>query len=491
MTAVDRPMPPLERLRVSADGRRLVTASGRPFLYLADTAWTLPQRLKWDDARYFMERRREQGFTALQIVALDPERDVEMRDPAGNPALIGGDLDHPNETYFASLDRVLDLAEELGFYVLLLPVWGQLVVGENWGGATFTKTVTADNAFAFGEWIGTRYRDRTNLIWCLGGDRQPIHKGVDYRAVWRRLAEGIGIGVTGEECRWNEPSPGWDRLLITYHTCFELETGEFSTMSYWTDDEAWLSFITLQSGHGRDTASHMTIRREFERPRTLPVLDAEPAYERMPMNWPQLFPLHDDWIVRMRAYWALLAGAFGHTYGHASVWCMISEKERNDVLDATWFEALSHPGAAQMGFLRAFAEAMDLPRWVPAQRILAHEAVCSDECVDRHRQAAVDVDGEFLVVYLSDGGAETVDLGGLRSDRAFQAIWFDPRTGTTAGERFAVPRDASAFVAPTTGPGCDWLLVMTSRPEQLEALAVPRQWAAPVETPAMSMIWAE
>ena len=180
-------MPPLERLRVSADGRRLVTASGRPFLYLADTAWTLPQRLKWDDARYFMERRREQGFTALQIVALDPERDVEMRDPAGNPALIGGDLDHPNDTYFASLDRVLDLAEELGFYVLLLPGWGQLVVGENWGGATFTKTVTADNAFAFGEWIGTRYRDRTNLIWCLGGDRQPIHKGVDYRAVWRRL----------------------------------------------------------------------------------------------------------------------------------------------------------------------------------------------------------------------------------------------------------------------------------------------------------------
>ena len=40
----------MQRLRVSEDGRRLVTEQGDPFFYLADTAWTLPQRLKWDDA---------------------------------------------------------------------------------------------------------------------------------------------------------------------------------------------------------------------------------------------------------------------------------------------------------------------------------------------------------------------------------------------------------------------------------------------------------
>jgi len=64
---------------VSADGRGLVTVSGKPFFYLADTAWTMPQRLKWDDALYYMNRRKMQGFTALQVVALDPERDEQMR----------------------------------------------------------------------------------------------------------------------------------------------------------------------------------------------------------------------------------------------------------------------------------------------------------------------------------------------------------------------------------------------------------------------------
>ena len=94
-----------------------------------------------------MNQRLVQGFTALQIVALDPERDVDMRDPAGNPALIDGDLGRPNPDYFAYLDGLLEMAEQMGLYVLLLPVWGQLVVGEDWGGRTYPRTVTADNAY--------------------------------------------------------------------------------------------------------------------------------------------------------------------------------------------------------------------------------------------------------------------------------------------------------------------------------------------------------
>ena len=124
----------MERLRISDNKRYLVTPDGKPFPWLADTVWTMPQRLKWDDVEYLMKKRKAQGFNALQICALDPERDVEMRTPAGFPALIDGDLSRPNEDYFRYLDYVLDKAEEYGFYVLLLPVWGQLVVGDDWAG---------------------------------------------------------------------------------------------------------------------------------------------------------------------------------------------------------------------------------------------------------------------------------------------------------------------------------------------------------------------
>jgi len=114
----------MERLKISKNRRHFETTGGQPFFWLADTAWTISQRLKWDDADYYMEKRKAQGFTVLQIVALDPEQDEEMRSPSGEKALIDNELLLPNELYFRYLDHILQRAEHYGFYVLLLPVWG-------------------------------------------------------------------------------------------------------------------------------------------------------------------------------------------------------------------------------------------------------------------------------------------------------------------------------------------------------------------------------
>lgn len=485
----------VQRLRVSVDGRRLEREDGSPFFFLADTAWTLPQRLKWDDALEYMSRRRMQGFTALQIVALDPERDIDIRTLAGERALLRDDPRTPNEHYFRYLDWVISAAEAFGLYVVLVPVWGQLVVGESWSGKTFPRTITAENARDLGEWFGARYRDRPNIIWCLGGDRQPIHKGVDHRAVWRRMAEGLLTGVTGAVKRHDEPDPAWRELLITYHTCYERETGEFSTMSYWTDEEAWLSLIMLQSGHGLHTTNYDVVAKEYGRSRVMPIIDAEPAYERMPMNWPVLYPLHDDWIVRKRAYWSLLAGSCGHTYGHASVWCMVSEKERNEVLDATWFEALSAPGAEQMKVLRDLVESTSATSWVPAQEMIGH--LCAVDCTDAHRQAARDRDGGFALVYLSDGGAERVDVSAL-SGAELYASWFSPRDGSRIDLHGRETDDPSRvdetegfveFTAPSSGAGEDWLLLIAADADWIRGAGSPRVWGQPVAQIEMSMIW--
>ena len=161
----------MQKLRFSENGRGFVTADGKPFVWIADTAWTLPARLKWDDVNRYMSIRKKQGFTVLQLVVLDPEFNAEMRGPCGDAALEDGELSRPNEAYFRYVDYVLDQAEAFGFYVLLLPVWGQLVVGDNWAGGVFPKTVTQDNAYGYGAWLGERMRRRRNLLWCLGGDR--------------------------------------------------------------------------------------------------------------------------------------------------------------------------------------------------------------------------------------------------------------------------------------------------------------------------------
>ena len=105
----------MEKLRISENRRYFVTADGRPFTWIADTNWTIPQRLKWDDVEYLMKKRKSQGFTVLQIVALAPERDIEMHSPSGEKALLNDDPDTPNERYFEYLDWILDKAESYGF----------------------------------------------------------------------------------------------------------------------------------------------------------------------------------------------------------------------------------------------------------------------------------------------------------------------------------------------------------------------------------------
>lgn len=48
----------MEKLKISENRRYFVTAEDKPFTWIVDTNWTIPQRLKWDDADYLMKKRK-------------------------------------------------------------------------------------------------------------------------------------------------------------------------------------------------------------------------------------------------------------------------------------------------------------------------------------------------------------------------------------------------------------------------------------------------
>ena len=97
---------------------------------------------------------------------------------------------------------------------------------------------------------------------------------------------------------YNRKDPAWEKLMITYHACHERETGECSTMSYWTDEEAWIRFIMLQSGHGLEPKNYELVKKEYDRQQVMPVWDGEPAYEMMPTSWPPVnASFHGSWTV--------------------------------------------------------------------------------------------------------------------------------------------------------------------------------------------------
>ena len=60
----------LPRLKVSDGGHFLATEEGKPFFYLADTAWELFHRLDREEAVRYLDNRARLGFNVVQAVAI-------------------------------------------------------------------------------------------------------------------------------------------------------------------------------------------------------------------------------------------------------------------------------------------------------------------------------------------------------------------------------------------------------------------------------------
>src|SRR5215831_19660619 len=97
-------------LRLSEDRRYLVDATGRPFFFLGDTAWSVVWKGRPEQWVRYLDRRQQQGYSVLQVNLL-PWRSSYV-DVEGNLPFVDGDVTRPNEAYFARYDAFLQLAAE-------------------------------------------------------------------------------------------------------------------------------------------------------------------------------------------------------------------------------------------------------------------------------------------------------------------------------------------------------------------------------------------
>ncbi len=433
----------LSRVRVSDNRRFLVTEDGKPFFYLADTAWELFHRLKREEVEKYLADRAGKGFNVIQAVVL-AELDgltepnayghlplADKTDPT-RPAIQDG----PHNDYWDNVDEVIDLAAQKGLYMGLLPTWGRYVTS-HWANGIVDGIFTPANAQQYGEFIGKRYKDRRNIIWIIGGDRAAPTK--ESQAIWRALAKGIAIGVSGRE--------DYDAVLMTYHTSGPGHASDFF------HEDPWLDFTSIQSSHGNRILNWKMIERDYNRRPIKPVIDLETTYpDALIMQGMQ--PGNDD-HARRSAYWSVFAGACGHTYGHNSIWQMFAPG-RTPILNpqSHWYEAIYAPSAAQMGFLRKLIESRPFLSRVPDQSLLASDA---GDDIDHLR--AIRGDG-YAMIYSPNGRSFTVHLDRF-SDKTIRAWWFDPRTGSSKllGE---FPKQGDQEFDPPGEPtvGNDWVLVL-------------------------------
>jgi len=426
------------RLKVSDNQRFLTYEDGRPFFWLGDTAWELFHALNLEQADQYLRNRAERHFTVIQAVVLAEMDGLHTPNAYGHLALVGDDPTKPNEEYFKHVDWVVTRAEELGLWIGMLPTWGDKW-SNKWGRGP--QVFTPENARVYGEFLGRRYRHRP-ILWVLGGDR-PVESDTQL-AVLRAMAEGLDAGDGGEH-------------LMTLHPCGGRSSSEF------VHHEPWLDCNMLQSGHaGRDIANYDMLARDYNLTPVKPTLDGEPCYEDHPImspNW-SYDPANgyfDEYSVRKAAYWALFAGAHGHTYGCHPVWMMYDGKRpKINNERRPWQEAIELPGAAQMQHARALMESRPFVTRVPDQALLASPAGRGPD----HVQATRDIDGTYAFVYVPSGKPVSVNMAKLSGKRAV-ARWFDPRTGKSTRIDELATAGTKQFRPPSGGP--DWVLVLDDK----------------------------
>ena len=452
---------PLPRVAVHPAGRYLQTEDGRPFFWLADTAWQLVHSTTREECSYYLRVRARQGFTVIQAVVLAELDGVRKPTALGLLPFEAEDPGRPNRAYFDRVVEIVDEAASLGLYVALLPAWGDKLTAPWGAGPRLFRLDNLPVVRAYGRYLGSRLKDRTNVLWMLGGDRPPRLRGPrdqyptnagtaagfpddqDWTPIWREMAAGLADGLGRPPITLYHPNGGPDSSSVFLH------------------QEPWLSINGMQSGHGsgHDVPVWEWITRDLGLTPPKPTLDLEPNYEDHPVNpWPRWDPATGyfrDHDVRKQVYRSVFAGACGVTYGHHAVWPFVGA--RNEVVnhaDRDWIDATHRPAARQVGHLRRLVESRPYFDRIPDQSLLAE----GGGAAALHVRATRDRLGSYALIYFPTSDQEvSVDLSKLRAPR-LRAWWFDPRTGigTLVGEVIGGTR--RTFRSPSHGP--DWVLVL-------------------------------
>ena len=446
-------------LKVSENGRFLEFTNGEPFLYLGCTAWELFHKLNREEAAEYLTNRSEKGFTVIQAVILAEMGGLKVPNAYGEIPLIDQDPTKPNEKYFEHVDFIVAKAEELGLFIGMLPTWGDKVTAEHGGeGVIFNS----DNARFYGEFLGKRYKDKP-VIWILGGDRNVSNDTVFQ--IWKAMAEGLRAGDSGEH-------------LITMHPRGNKSSSE------WFHKEDWLDFNLYQSGHGaRFNNVYEYAQHDYLLQPAKPCVDGEPAYENIPVKFWEYCDWSDslrvprevldsnllisdksyfdkgfftDYDIRIHAYWNLLSGACGYTYGNNAIWQMF-RKGGSIAIPCLydWRESMDQPGAKNIRYLRSLFESRSFTKIIPDQTLIQGDNPKDSS----HIVSAIASDRSFLLVYLAIGQTVSIDMSNIIASEV-QAWWFNPRDGNATLIGSFDNKEIKDFVPPSGGLNNDWVLVL-------------------------------
>ena len=395
------------KLKVSDNNLYIIHDNGTPFFWMGNTAWLLPERLNREEAEYFLAKDREAGYNVEQIQVLNaiPTFNVYGHQ-ANNAEFDFSKVSKPGVYgYWEHLDYIVDTAERNGIYIAMDCIWGSML-----------KQMDIKKAENLGRFLATRYKDKPNIIWMIGGDimgdRSP--------EIWDAMARAI------KKIDKNH--------IMTFHP-----RGR-TTSAWWYNDREWMDFNMFQSGHRRygqrngdgdytikdntEEDNWRYIDMSFEKKPLRPVIDGEPSYEDSPQGLHDFSaPRWQDYDVRRYAYWAVFGGCFGHTYGHNSVMQFIRPGlSASFGAEKAWWDAMKDPGYNQMKYLKW------LMLTFPFTERIADQSIIAGQNGERYDRVIATRGNDYLLVYNYSGKPMDIDLGKISGSKK-NVWWMNPTDG--------------------------------------------------------------
>ncbi len=406
-------------LRVSGNQRYLIDRHDVPFLLQGDAAWSLIANVTKEDAATYLKNRHAKGFNAVLVNLIEHKFAKNApRNIYGEAPFSGAsDFAAPNEKYFEHADWVVRKAAENGLVVLLAPVYlGYPGLDEG-----FYDEVLAngpEKCLAYGRYLGQRYQGFDNIIWVMGGDRDP--------GPARENVDMVAYGIRESD----------RRHLMTAHCHSDSAPAEQYPGS-------WLQIATSYAYE----IVHLRLTWDYERKPAMPLFLIESIYEGEHNS--------SELQIRRQAYWAVLCGEFGHVMGNYPIW----------PFNPGWQPAMESPGSvALMRWGRLFRSRPWHDLVPDKEHKVVTEGLGEFWGLD-YLTAAAAPDGSTVMAYMPSARTIKVDLSKLAKGRT-RAWWFNPRDGSAVEAGTFATEGARQFTPPSDG---DWVIVLDDASKQLPA----------------------
>lgn len=405
-------------VKLAPDHRHLVTQSGIPYLVQGDAAWSIISGLTNEEAESYLEDRRQKGFNSIIVNLIEHKfRGPDNRYGEG-PFKTPGDFSTPNEKYFEHADWVIRKAAEKGIQIFLAPIYlGYKGTDEGWIKETLANG--PEKSLNWGRYVGKRYAGFDNLVWMMGGDRNPEEARADVDAVVHGIKEFD------------------QRHILTAHCAPENSAFDQYKQDGWLDLNDTYTYQIV----------HSMLQNDYDRTPTMPYVLIETTYEGE----------HNASAVQIRrqAYWALLSGATGQFMGNRPIW----------LFDPGWQAALNSAGSRDMVRLKNLFTSRSWADLIPDVK---HEVVLGGlgefNGLD-YLTAARTQDGGTVIAYLPTARVVMLELSKISGKRA-TAWWYNPRTGNSASIGQFPTSGKREFTPPGEG---DWVLVVDDSSRGLSA----------------------